>query len=80
LLRAEKLAKSYGGMTRNNLSQKKRADHTVHSSFGSSAIFSFLKIRRFPSPPCGRFGFIGIRFFEIIFPLEAFKSWMQLTI
>jgi hypothetical protein len=39
LLRAEKLAKSYGGMTRKNPDRNKKAEHTLDSSFGSSAIF-----------------------------------------
>jgi hypothetical protein len=37
--------------------QNEKAELTSDLSLGSSAIFS--KIRRFPSPPHGRFGFIG---------------------
>jgi len=46
------------------LKTKSRA--AITTSFGSSAIFS-LKIRRFPSPPHERFGFVGIKFSTIEF-------------
>jgi hypothetical protein len=42
----------------NSAHKNKNAEHTVGSSFGSSAIF--LKTRRFPPPSHGGFGFIGI--------------------
>jgi len=47
--------------------QNKKAELTSGLSFGSSAIFSPKKTRRFPSPPRERVGVIGIGFFEIIF-------------
>jgi hypothetical protein len=42
--------------------QNEKAELTSDLSFGSSAVFSPKKTRRFPSPPHERVGFIGIKF------------------